>query len=139
MNFDTTARQRVAPGAEKQDMPACLPLVSSSGDERAAMNYETKSGVTIKFRHESAQEQPILVLCDVPGIPGCHTYKAAAFLDAASLNRGFVVGVDWSDQTPFHIEAPEVLEIAQWVHANTDRRCGYFETTWIAQQPSEPF
>ena len=28
MSFDTTARQRVAPGAEEQDMPACLPLVS---------------------------------------------------------------------------------------------------------------
>lgn len=28
MTFDTTARQRVAPGAEKQDAPACLPLVS---------------------------------------------------------------------------------------------------------------
>lgn len=34
MSFDTTAR--VAP--EKQDMPACLPLVSMTGCERAVMN-----------------------------------------------------------------------------------------------------
>ena len=40
MSFDATARQRVAPGAEEQDMPACLPLVSSSGDKRAAMQKE---------------------------------------------------------------------------------------------------
>lgn len=41
MSFDTTARQRVAPGAEEQDMPACLPLVSfSTGHERAVMRDE---------------------------------------------------------------------------------------------------
>lgn len=38
MSFDTTARQRLATGAEKQDMPACLPLVSPTGDERATMH-----------------------------------------------------------------------------------------------------
>ena len=40
MSFDTTARQRVAPGAEEQEMPACLPLVSFLGDERATMRDE---------------------------------------------------------------------------------------------------
>lgn len=40
MSFDTTARQRVAPGAEEQDMPACLPMVSFLGDERAVMQNE---------------------------------------------------------------------------------------------------
>lgn len=40
MSFDATARQRVAPGAEKQDMPACLPLVSFlAGHERAVMHH----------------------------------------------------------------------------------------------------
>jgi len=28
MSFDATARQRVAPGAEEQDITACLPMVS---------------------------------------------------------------------------------------------------------------
>lgn len=28
MSFDTTARQRLATGAEEQDTPACLPMVS---------------------------------------------------------------------------------------------------------------
>ena len=36
MSFDTTAR--VAP--EEQEMPACLPLVSSMGDERATMLFK---------------------------------------------------------------------------------------------------
>lgn len=40
MSFDTTARQRVAPGAEEQEMPACLPMVSSTGDERATMTEQ---------------------------------------------------------------------------------------------------
>ena len=41
MSFDTTARQRLATGAEKQDVPACLPLVSvSTGHERAVMQNE---------------------------------------------------------------------------------------------------
>lgn len=40
MSFDTTARQRLATGAEEQEMPACLPLVSSMGDERATMLFK---------------------------------------------------------------------------------------------------
>ena len=36
MRFDTTARDGIASQTEKQDMPACLPLVSFAGDERAA-------------------------------------------------------------------------------------------------------
>lgn len=35
--FDATARNGIASLTEKQDMPACLPLVSFSGDERASM------------------------------------------------------------------------------------------------------
>ena len=43
MSFDTTARQRLATGAEEQDMPACLPLVSLSGDERVVMKLEAEA------------------------------------------------------------------------------------------------
>ena len=43
MSFDTTARQRVAPGAEEQEMPACLPLVSFLGDERVVMKLEAEA------------------------------------------------------------------------------------------------
>ena len=39
MSFDATAR--VAP--EKQDMPACLPMVSLSGDERADMKLAAEA------------------------------------------------------------------------------------------------
>ena len=43
MSFDTTARQRLATGAEEQEMPACLPLVSLSGDERADMKLAAEA------------------------------------------------------------------------------------------------
>ena len=50
MSFDTTARQRVAPGAEEQDMPACLPMVSFLGDERAVMKLEAEAETEV-FRN----------------------------------------------------------------------------------------
>lgn len=40
MSFDATASERLIPASEKQDMPACLPLVSLTGDERAVMQNE---------------------------------------------------------------------------------------------------
>ena len=43
MSFDATARQRVAPGAEEQDIPTRLPLVSFLGDERVVMKLEAKA------------------------------------------------------------------------------------------------
>lgn len=51
MSFDTTARQRVAPGAEEQDMPACLPLVSFLGDERATMKLAAEAETEV-FRND---------------------------------------------------------------------------------------
>ncbi len=51
MSFDTTARQRVATGAEKQDMPACLPLVSFLGDERADMKLAAEAETEV-FRND---------------------------------------------------------------------------------------
>ena len=39
--FDATARNGIASQTEKQDMPACLPLVSFfTGSERAGMRFE---------------------------------------------------------------------------------------------------
>ena len=52
MSFDTTARQRVAPGAEEQDMPACLPLVSFSGDERAGMKFAAEAETEVFLSKE---------------------------------------------------------------------------------------
>ena len=40
MSFDATASKRLIPASEKQDMPACLPMVSFLGDERATMRDE---------------------------------------------------------------------------------------------------
>lgn len=50
MSFDTTARQRVAPGAEKQEVPACLPLVSFLGDERVIMKLAAEAETEV-FRN----------------------------------------------------------------------------------------
>ena len=43
MSFDTTASKRLIPASEKQDMPACLPLVSFLGDERVVMKLEAEA------------------------------------------------------------------------------------------------
>ena len=51
MSFDTTARQRVATRAEEQEMPACLPLVSFLGDERADMKLAAEAETEV-FRND---------------------------------------------------------------------------------------
>lgn len=51
MSFDTTARQRLATGAEEQEMPACLPLVSFLGDERADMKFAAEAETEV-FRND---------------------------------------------------------------------------------------
>ena len=51
MSFDTTARQRLATGAEEQEMPACLPLVSFLGDERADMKLAAEAETEV-FRND---------------------------------------------------------------------------------------
>lgn len=51
MSFDTTARQRLATGAEEQDMPACLPVVSFLGDERADMKLAAEAETEV-FRND---------------------------------------------------------------------------------------
>lgn len=139
MSFDTTARQRVAPGAEEQDMPACLPLVSFSGDERATMHYETKAGITFDFRHEDRDEMPYVMVRNVPGIPGIHVYRAASFLTAAAEGRAFTIGPDWNDQEPFAVALDDVHAIAAMVRAASERKRGYFEMHWVASDPSMPF
>jgi hypothetical protein len=51
MSFDATARQRLATGAEEQEMPACLPLVSFLGDERADMKFAADAETEV-FRND---------------------------------------------------------------------------------------
>ena len=139
MSFDTTARQRVAPGAEEQEMPACLPLVSFLGDARADMQYETSTGITATFKQKGSYGVPSVTLSNVPGIPGEHQYNASQFLDSAAIGEGFFVGAVWDDQSPFLIETADVNGIAQMVRANADRTQGYFESRWVALDPSAPF
>ena len=139
MSFDATARQWVAPKAKKQEMPACLPLVSFWGDERATMQYETSTGITVNFRHEQRDAMPHLMLHNVPGIPGIHVYHAASFLTTAAENNAFTIGPDWNDQEPFVISREDVQAIAAMVRSTSDRKRGYFEMRWIALDPSDPF
>ena len=139
MSFDTTARQRLATGAEEQDMPTCLPLVSFLGDERATMQYETSTGITVKFRHEDRDEMPYLMVHNVPGIPGIHLYRATSFLTASAENRAFTIGPDWNDQEPFVISIEDVQAVAAMVRSTSDRKRGYFETKWVALDPADPF
>ena len=45
MRFDATASERLIPASEKQEMPACLPVVSFfTGVERAAMTAQDAIG-----------------------------------------------------------------------------------------------
>ena len=135
MSFDATAR--VAP--EKQDMPACLPLVSSMGDERASMKHKTSTGLTATFIQRGDYGQPFVALANVPGIPEGGTYNAAQFLDAAARGEGFIVGPVWDDQEPFEIDASDVAAIAAMVRKHCDPRNGHFEMRWVARDPSTPF
>ena len=63
MSFDTTARQRLATGAEEQEMPACLPLVSSSGNERAAMQKEHRQEADAMWARYREYDD---MVCDFP-------------------------------------------------------------------------
>ena len=49
--FDATARDGIASQTEKQDMPACLPLVSFSGNERADMKLAAEAETEV-FRND---------------------------------------------------------------------------------------
>ena len=139
MSFDTTARQRVAPGAEEQEMPACLPMVSFLGDERAAMHHETKAGITFNFRHEDRDEAPYVVVNNVPGIPGVHVYHAASFMTAAAEGRAFIISPNWDDQEPITLSRDDVQAVAKMVRDACDRKRGYYEMKWVALDPSMPF
>lgn len=61
MSFDTTAR--VAP--EKQDMPACLPLVSFLGDERASMKLAAEAETEVFLNDHGGVT--VSQLCTVAG------------------------------------------------------------------------
>ena len=137
--FDTTARDGIDPPTEKQDMPACLPLVSFPGDERATMRYETPTGIVFTFSQKKWDEAPTVIAENVPGLPGAHDYYASAFLDCAAAGDKFTIGPDFNDQAPFVIDASEVKAIASMVHEHTDRAKGHFETTWVGSDPSLPF
>ena len=63
MSFDTTARQRLATGAEEQDMPACLPLVSSMGCERATMQKEHRQETDAMWARYREYDD---MVCDFP-------------------------------------------------------------------------
>ena len=62
MSFDSTASKRLIPASEKQDMPACLPMVSFAGDERATMQYETPTGITFTFVQKAWNEAPTVTV-----------------------------------------------------------------------------
>ena len=65
MSFDTTARQRLATGAEEQEMPACLPLVSFLGDERAGMKLAAEAETEV-FRNDEGGVT-VTQSCDATG------------------------------------------------------------------------
>ena len=137
--FFATASERLIPASEKQEMPACLPLVSFLGDERATMQYETSTGITVKCRHEDRDEMPYLMVHNVPGIPGIHLYRATSFLITSAENRAFTIGPAWNDQEPFVISIEDVQAVAAMVRSASDRKRGYFETMWVALGPADPF
>ena len=103
------------------------------------MRYETKAGVTATFTQEGRYNQPSVTLENVPGIYGQHAYHAVQFLNAAALGECFTVSGGWDDQKPHAIASEDVAAIAQMVRANTDRKLGYFQTQWVALDPSVPF
>lgn len=139
MSFDATARQWVAPKAKKQEMPACLPLVSFLGDERATMRYETPTGITFTFVQKAWNEAPTVTIENVPGMPGRHTYYASSFLDSAATGDKFIIGPSFNDQDPFVLEAHEVMAIAYMVRNQVDRTNGAFQMQWVGSDPSLPF
>lgn len=96
MSFDATARQWVAPKAEKQEMPACLPMVSSMGDERAAM-------------HKNSPSESALIADLKSAFPGLHIRPLREF-GASGFDHGVCTGMDgaaqFSDGTPLFLTVP---------------------------------
>ena len=81
MSFDTTARQRLATGAEEQEMPACLPLVSFTGDERADMADQEFYAEIAAMWADMRSEGSLVV--DAPsrkvGMPWAAPYEGVCF------------------------------------------------------------
>ena len=91
MSFDATARNGVAPQSEKQDMPACLPLVSFPGDRRAAeMQFEREAFTkVIHFNGgiEISQDEEACPHCDrIGGISVLFSASRAREV-AAAMNK----------------------------------------------------
>ena len=98
MSFDTTARQRVAPGAEEQEMPACLPLVSFLGDERVVMKLEAeaetevflnnKGGVTVSQSCAATGETTLVYFFSADRVRAVanEMLRLAAFIDASDAS-----------------------------------------------------
>jgi hypothetical protein len=91
MSFDTTARQRLATGAEEQEMPACLPLVSFPGDERATeMQFEREAFTKVIIFNggiEISQDEEACPHCDrIGGISVLFSASRAREV-AAAMNK----------------------------------------------------
>lgn len=63
ISFDATASERLIPASEKQDMPDCLPLVSPTGDERAAMQKEHRQEADAMWARYREYDD---MVCDFP-------------------------------------------------------------------------
>lgn len=89
--FDATARDGIASQTEKQDMPACLPLVSFTGDERARkMQFEKEAFTKVIIFNggiEISQDEEACPYCDrIGGISVLFSASRAREV-AAAMNR----------------------------------------------------
>lgn len=99
MSFDTTARQRLATGAEEQEMPACLPLVSFLGDERVVMKLEAeaetevflnnKGGVTVSQSCAATGETHLVYFFSTDRVRAVanEMLRLAEFIDAGDVGE----------------------------------------------------
>ncbi|OYV51709.1 MAG: hypothetical protein B7X10_00545 [Burkholderiales bacterium 21-58-4] len=111
MSFDATARL----ATEKQDMPACLPLVSSTGGERAVMHYKFYCGeATLALKPTPT------VFIKTPSLPGIHSYLASQFLERAAESSDFKIYGDYPDQETVFICAAEVHKFTDWIRSKVE-------------------
>ena len=139
MSFDAT--DRVAP--EKQDMPACLPMVSSMGDERATMTNiqvaqmaESYGSVWNVIVTLDGISQPTVTL-EKNGVR--HIYNASTFVGLGGDLNGFRISPLWDDEPFIEFSNDQWAPACIAVRNAIPRRAGFLDVRWVPDEPSLPF
>jgi hypothetical protein len=77
--------------------------------------------------------QPIVIITNVPGIMGVHTFEAAGFIDAARRCDDFCFGSNFcSDvRSVYTVSREVVLQVSLLILGKYDRKNGFFKVVFV--------